>query len=101
MSARHCCRDVPEKPALRRRILGAAGWTFPGLVLALMPKCPACLAAYFALFTGLGLSFTAASILRTTLLIVCVSSLVYLAIRSLIRMRIMNARRLWPGFRRI
>jgi hypothetical protein len=42
-----------------------AGWILPGILLALMPKCPACVAGYIALATGLGVSFTAASYLRS------------------------------------
>jgi hypothetical protein len=54
-------------------------------VLAIMPKCPACLAAYVAIATGLAVSATAAAYLRSTLVILCVSSLSYLAARRLWR----------------
>jgi ABC-type Na+ efflux pump permease subunit len=49
----------------------------PGGILALLPKCPACIAAYFAMGSGIGISITAAAHLRTALLFVCVGSLLY------------------------
>jgi hypothetical protein len=40
----------------------------PVAVWILVPKCPVCVAAHVALWTGLGLSFTQASLLRSSLL---------------------------------
>ena len=65
--------------ARRSRELGA--WMVPSIMLALMPKCPACLAAYVALWTGLGLSFTTATYVRWSLLILCADSLLYMVVR--------------------
>lgn len=70
-----------------RRAARVAGWVMPGTVLALMPKCPACLAAYIALATGLGISISAAAVLRSSLIVICVMALVVLSLRLLRRWR--------------
>jgi hypothetical protein len=57
-------------------------WLVPGVGLALILKCPACLAAYIALGTGVAVSFPVAAVPRMSLLIVCVGSLVWLAARQ-------------------
>lgn len=67
----------------RRRGAETAGWILPTVGLILMPKCPVCLAAYVALFTGVGISVTSAASLRTGLLILCVAALAGLALKNL------------------
>ena len=47
-------------------------------VWAFMPKCPMCIAAYVAVWTGLGLSLAAATYLRWSLLLVSSTVLIYL-----------------------
>jgi hypothetical protein len=81
VSALRCCQ-----PGRNGRFVEAAGWLVPGTVLALLPKCPACLAGYVALWTGIGLSIPAASYVRWALLVVCVASLLYVAARRLRRL---------------
>lgn len=83
MNPRSDCQ--PAATALRTRTAGRyllelGGWLAPSAALALMPKCPACLAAYIALATGVGLSFPAAAQIRSLLIVACVASLALLAI---------------------
>ena len=75
MSARSCCGRGAE----------IAGLLVPGAMLALLPKCPACVAAYVALATGLGVSFSAAAYIRTSLVIVSISVLLFVAARRGLR----------------
>ena len=72
MTARSCCRD-------------AAGWIVPGVGLALIPKCPACVAAYIALLSGIGISYSAAASLRIGLIVLCVALLLFVAARHVFR----------------
>ena len=86
MNARHdeCCCG-PSGRTFARRCRGAGGWVVPASVLALMPKCPMCVAAYVAAGTGLGMSMSAAAYLRTAAITACVATLLYLAARSVRR----------------
>jgi hypothetical protein len=72
----------PHPPSFTRRSFHFAAKTIPAAILVLLPKCPACLAAYLALGTGIGISLTAAAYIRWLLVMVCVTSLVYFAAKS-------------------
>jgi hypothetical protein len=54
-------------------------------VLVLLPKCPFCLAAWFAVATGIGISATAASLARELILFSSVAALTLAAARLIPR----------------
>lgn len=89
-----CNPDPPAKPkapnpaagkrpptGLLRRAWRAIQWLFPATLLVLMPKCPLCVAAYVALFTGIGISVSTARWIQILMLALCLTSLAYLAFR--------------------
>ena len=86
-----CCRQKspsgadagPPKP-WRRRAREVAGWILPGALLALMPKCPLCLAAYVALCTGCTMSCAAAHVLLRALTVLCLGTLAVLVFRRVV-----------------
>jgi hypothetical protein len=92
MNSRHCCQiktragDNTRRsaPGLRRA-RAISGWIFPIVTLALLPKCPMCVAAYVALATGIGISLPTATCLRATLVALCVASLVFMTARLPVR----------------
>ena len=81
IAARTMGRAGPRASKFMRACLDTVGWLVPGAMLALLPKCPACLAVYVAVGTGVGLSVSTATYLRLVLMILCVASLLYLAAR--------------------
>ena len=58
------------------------------IALALLPKCPVCLAAYLMMATGISISVAAAVSLRVFLVLMCVSSLVLLGRRHIRNLRV-------------
>jgi hypothetical protein len=86
----------PHPSSAGRRGFALAKFSLPTLILALLPKCPACFAAYLALWTGVSISVTAASFLRTLLIGICVALLVWIFV-SAFRSALMN--RLRPDSR--
>ena len=100
----HCCCEVGASDADRKqdivpttddaarpltvalRCVDMARWMVPGAVLVLLPKCPACLAAYVAIGTGFGISISTATYVRLLLVTVWLTSLLLLAARILPRL---------------
>jgi len=83
-SVHTCCENV--RPSIFGRGVVAAKWIVPSAVLALMPKCPLCVAAYIALATGIGISFTTAAFLRSALITGCLLLLTFLVARVFYRL---------------
>ena len=78
-----CCQrnssDSVVGRSWSRAVVRAVSWIVPSVLLAAMPKCPLCLAAYVAVFTGFGISLAAAKFAWWSVAIGCVAVLVYLA----------------------
>jgi hypothetical protein len=87
MRTNRCCEKTAGKTSVAvnngrpfaRRCHDIAGWMLPAGGLVLLPKCPACLAAYIAIVTGVGISVSAATYLRMLLLTICIASIAYFA----------------------
>src|SRR5262245_5706747 len=95
-SPMHCCctGGDPAAPAVPahgsftawlRRIATLTQWALPLTTLAVIPKCPACVAAYVLLLTGIGLSLPAAAAVRWALIALSVAGLAYLLLRAVRR----------------
>lgn len=99
MSSRPCC--AVRKATPEARIVGgdprstaskqnagrrSVGFIFPSAVLVLLPKCPACIAAYVAMGTGIGVSVAVATYLRIAIVSLCALALLYFAARHARRM---------------
>ena len=85
MSACGVAASDRRTPTWLRRVGEILAWVIPSSILVLFPKCPACLAAYVTLCTGLGVSFATATYLRWELRVLCVASLLLLIVVRLDR----------------
>jgi hypothetical protein len=91
-SSANVATDGNPRSSLRaRRSLVATRWSLPALILILLPKCPACLAAYIALGTGVSLGAAASSNLRLALIGVCVAAIILNIVWLAIAVRGRNA----------
>jgi len=93
MRTLRCCstatrdRDhLRRSSSLWRRGGTIAGWILPGATLALLPKCPVCVAAYLALVSGIGISVTTAAYVRTSLLMMSATTLLCLSLKYISRL---------------
>ena len=91
MNSSYCCQREPhaedegrQRKTLLRRVKQVSGWILPGALLALMPKCPMCLAAYVALCTGFTISLASAHILLRALTLLCIGTLALLVVRTVV-----------------
>ena len=84
-----CCDAANDRitPTWAPRVREFFAWSSPVAILVLVPKCPACLAAHVAIWTGLGLSLSTATYLRWVLLLLCIASLLFLIAERLDRIR--------------
>jgi hypothetical protein len=80
-----CNDDGERRPSsLTHRVVRSVEWLFPATISVLvvfLPKCPMCVVAYVALFTGVSISMSTARWLQILMLVLCLSALAYLAIR--------------------
>ncbi|WP_009960074.1 hypothetical protein [Verrucomicrobium spinosum] len=90
MKASACCSRNKAPASKWGRGGEIASWLLPTATLALIPKCPACVAGYVALATGIGITLPTATYLRASLILLCVASLAFLVVR---RLRRLNAAR--------
>lgn len=91
MNSSCCCQRKPrsghearQQKSWLRRVGGVAGWILPSALLALIPKCPICLAAYVALCTGFTMSGSSARILMRTLTVLCIGTLALCVVRRVV-----------------
>jgi hypothetical protein len=84
--AAHTANVHPPSLAFARRWLAIAKWLVPGAILALLPKCPACLAAYIALGTGVSLSLSTTAYVKALIVSLCLTVLASVAVRRLPRL---------------
>lgn len=78
-----CCTPARRQSSRLRRGGALLAWLLPGTALVLIPKCPACLAAYIALATGIGISIPTADWLRIALIAFCVVLMLFAAKKAL------------------
>jgi hypothetical protein len=78
----NCCQNA-QTPR-RRPIATIVGWILPATVLALMPKCPVCVAAYVAALTGMGISLSAAAYVRTSLIAIALATFAVMSLSLLV-----------------
>lgn len=82
MNTPHCCRR-----SWSGRLRAAAEWLLPGTMLALLPKCPFCLAAYVALGTGLAITPASATQLLRALTAICIGALALCLFKRILKLR--------------
>jgi hypothetical protein len=67
-----------------RRLFNLIGWIVPTAILALIPKCPACVAGYAVIGTSVGYSLSGLAQFRFALIVLCLVSLSFAGIKSVL-----------------
>jgi len=103
---RNCCFSAGEvavsgntaacglKMRAREVISELAEWLLPGVILAMLPKCPLCVVAYVAMATSIGISFSTAATARILIIALCITALAFVTAKCLYRVIAMPTRRL-------
>jgi len=86
MNPAWCCCENSRLRTFPRRCADVLGWIIPGVIMAMLPKCPMCLAAYVAIWTGVGISLSAATHLRAALLVLSVGLALFMAAKNTSRL---------------
>lgn len=74
----NCCHAQDAQRISGRWWRGASGCVGSGALLVLLPKCPMCLAAYLAVWTGMSVAMPAATLMRPVVEILFVASVILL-----------------------
>lgn len=85
INTHQCCQIPPNRNNHTRSRFDNTGSILPSMGLALIPKCPVCIAAWVLFFSGLGLSLAAAASLRAVLIIAYVAIQFFLMYRIALR----------------
>lgn len=80
LDAERNSNDGKRSTGFLRRGWRSFQWLFPTALLVLMPKCPFCVAAYIALFTGIGITVSTARWIQILMVVLGLVSLAYLAV---------------------
>lgn len=86
MKGPRCCQgsgaaSSPSPRSWVSRVGEMVNWLAPSILLALLPKCPACMAGYIALATGIGVSLPIAAYLRMVVAVLCGAWLVFVVVK--------------------
>jgi hypothetical protein len=74
-----------RKSSFWSRFLSLIGWIVPSAILALIPKCPVCLAGYAVIGTSVGFSLSTMANLRLALVILCIVALTFFTARYIVQ----------------
>ena len=80
----NCCKVQMGRRSRHSWWRDTSGCMGSGIVLVLLPKCPMCIAAYLALWTGAGVAMQVATYLRPMAEILFGASALFLAARFVV-----------------